>query len=114
MIAKDRPGQLRRNGLPSSGGMHWFGDLVLKSQGEDFAEVSIEPPHERDENFRPTILMERIAKALTVHGPFPSKNALEKAVPGRAQTIRDALAYLILDGYVSDSTPYALLRPYTP
>ena len=113
-IAKDRIGQLRRNGLPSSGGMHWFGDLVLKSQGEDFAEVSIEPPHERDENFRPTILMERIAKALTVHGPFPSKNALEKAVPGRAQTIRDALAYLILDGYVSDSTPYALLRPYTP
>ena len=28
-IAKDRPGQLRRNALPSTGGSYWFGDLVL-------------------------------------------------------------------------------------
>ena len=42
-VAKDRPGQLRRNALPSGNGLHWYGDLVLKSVDEDFAEVTIYP-----------------------------------------------------------------------
>ena len=28
-VAKDRPGQLRKHALSSSGGLHWMGDLVL-------------------------------------------------------------------------------------
>jgi len=113
-IAKDRPGQLRKNALPGADNMFWYGDLVLTSKGEDFAEVAIEPPHERDESFRPTILMERVAKALQQYGSLPSKTALEKAVTGRAQSVRDALEYLILDGYVTAKVPYKLIKPYTP
>jgi len=111
-IAKDRPAQLRRHGLPSGGGMHWFGDLVVKSHGEEFAEVSIEPPIERSEEFRPTVLMGRISDALTEHGPMAARK-IEITVRGKAATIREALAYLQLDGYVSDSTPHELLRPYS-
>lgn len=112
-IAKDRPGQLRKNALPSDM-LHWYGDLVLKSEGEEFAEISITPPHEKDENFRPTIYMDRVAQAITKHGSIPSKNSLEKAVSGRAETVRSALEYLILDGYVTPRAPYTLIKPYTP
>ena len=112
-IAKDRPAQLRKQALPSSGGMFWFGDLVVQSHAEDFAEVSIEPPAERDEDFRPTVLMGRIADALTAHGPLAQRRICV-AVKGKAVTIRAALDCLILDGYVSADTPHALLKPYRP
>ena len=61
------------------GGMHWYGDLVLDSHAEDFAEVTIEPPHERAEDFRPTVLMARIAAALTEHGPLAQRRILAAA-----------------------------------
>ncbi len=112
-LAKDRPGQLRRHGLPSSGGMHWYGDLVLESHGDGFIEASIEPPHERSADFRPTALMEQIAKALESHGELSGKK-IELAVTGKAESIRKALGYLQLDGYVTDTTPHKLLKPYPP
>lgn len=105
-IAKDRPGQLRRHGLPSSGGMVWFGDLVLTSHDEAFAEVSVEPPSERSEDFRPTVLMGRVADALTKHGPLAQRR-LDMAVTGKAVSIRNALDCLILDGYVSEHSAQA-------
>lgn len=111
-IAKDRPAQLRRNGLPSAGGLYWYGDLVLASHGEQFAEVSIEPPFEHSEDFRPTLLMGRIAAALTEHGPLSARK-IELAVRGKAASIREALTYMQLDGYVSDCTPHELLKPYS-
>jgi hypothetical protein len=110
-IAKDRPGQLRRHGLPSSGGLHWFGDLVLDSQSETFAELEIEAPNERDPNWRPTELMQRVADALRQHGPL-SQRRIEAAVTGKSATLRAAVDYLILDGYVSDKTPHTLLKSY--
>lgn len=112
-IAKDRPGQLRRNGLASSGGMHWYGDLVLDSQDEAWCQVSIEAPTERGDDFRPTVLMGRIAKALEAHGPLSGKK-LEAAITGKATSIRQAITFLQLDGYVSDSTPHRLVKPYPP
>ncbi len=112
-LAKDRPGQLRKHGLPSSAGMVWYGDLVLDSHGDSFAEVSIEPPTERADGFRPTVLMGRISDALTEHGPLAQRR-LDVAVTGRAASIRAALDYLILDGYVSEKTPHELLKPYSP
>jgi hypothetical protein len=114
-IAKDRPGQLRRNALPSGGNLHWYGDLVLESHDESFAEVSVHPPIERDENFRPTIYMDRIAKALTkAGGSMQSKNMIESAVQGKAAVVRSALDWLIQDGYVSSTAPYKLIKPYVP
>ena len=109
-IAKDRPGQLRRHALPSSGGSWWFGDLVLDASGA-LLEVSIEPPTERSEDFRPTVLMCRIAEALAHHGPLAGRR-IDAAVTGKATSIRSALDYLILDGFVSEKTPHELLKPY--
>jgi hypothetical protein len=110
-IAKDRPGQLRHCALPSGNSMHWYGDLVLESHGEDFAELSIQPPHEADENFRPTHLMQQIADLLAAKGPL-SENIIETSVRGKNDRKRQAINYLILDGYVSEKTPHALLKPY--
>jgi hypothetical protein len=112
-IAKDRPGQLRRHGLPSSGGMFWFGDLVLDSHAETFAEVTIEAPSEHGDDFRPTVIMGRIADALTKHGPLAARK-IEDIVTGKGATIRQALTYLQVDGFVSNETPHTLLKPYPP
>lgn len=115
-IAKDRPGQLRKNALPSTGGMFWAGDLVLTSHADGFAEVEVTAPTERSErgeDFRPTVLMARIVAALEKHGPL-SQRRICAAVTGKAASIRDALDFLILDEYVSESTPHTLLKPYQP
>jgi hypothetical protein len=109
-ITKDRPGQLRRHGLPSSGGLHWFGDLVVDSHDQDNAEVTVEAPNERSDDWRPVVLMERIVKVLE-NGPLAQRRICV-AVQGKTPSIRDALDYLILDGYVSEKTPHELLKPY--
>ena len=110
-IAKDRPGQLRKNGLPSSGGLHWYGDLVVDSYDQDNAEVSVEPPVEHSDDWRPVVLMERISKALELHGPLAQRRIIA-AVQGKTDSIRSALDFLILDGFVSEKPPHELLKPY--
>jgi AAA domain len=111
-IAKDRPGQLRVNGLPSGGGLQWYGDLVLESHDRDFAEVSVEPPHERDESFRPTLLMTKIAEALGSAAQPMSQRQLLALVRGKDATKRDAFALLVAEGYISGKTPHTLVKPY--
>lgn len=110
-IAKDRPGQLRRHALASSGGQHWFGDLVLTSHSEAVAEVALAAPLEQAEEFRPTVLMTRIADAITEYGPL-SQRRLLTAVGGKRDNAIKALHFLQLDGYVSEQTPHELLKPY--
>jgi hypothetical protein len=114
-IAKDRPGQLRRHALPSSGGLHWFGDLVLTSHAEAFSELEVAAPVERgaETTYRPTVLMARIVAALEEHGPLAQRRICA-AVTGKTPSIREALDFLILDGYVTEATPHALLKPYQP
>ncbi|MBA2953449.1 AAA family ATPase [Nocardioides sp. MAH-18] len=110
-IAKDRPGYLRAKSLPGTGGLSWFGDFVLISHAAEFAEAEVEAPRERDDDFRPTELMRRICDLLAEKGP-QSQRTIRAAIGGRSETVTSALAYLALDGYVSDSTPRELLRPY--
>lgn len=110
-IAKDRPGQLRKNALPSSGGMFWAADLVLTSHAEGFAEVEVTAPEKRGGEFRPTAVMSRIAAALTEHGPM-SQRAILVSVGGKRQTAADALTLMIRDGFVSAGTPHSLIREY--
>jgi hypothetical protein len=112
-VVKDRPGQLRRNARPSTGGLHWYADLVLESHHDEFVEASLQAPAERSEEFRPTVLMGRIADALALHGPL-SQRKLLALVKGNRGTAIDALVHLQIDGYVSDETPHALLKPYPP
>lgn len=114
-VGKDRPAQLRKHGLPSSGGLYWFGDLVVDSR-TPIVEVSIEPPHERSDDFRPTVLMQRISDALAKHGPL-SQTKIRAVVGGQAQAASKALTLLVLDGYVSEGDskhPHQLIKPYAP
>ena len=111
-ISKDRPGQVRRHALPGREGLWWFADLVITSHNEVFVEVELAPPIEHAEDFRPTVLMARIAAVLTEHGP-QSQRRIIAGTKGKTESIRDALDLLILDGYVSEKTPHELLKPYS-
>lgn len=112
-IAKDRPGQLRRHALPHTSGLHWFADLVVTSHSEKVATVELAPPTERIEDFRPTVLMTKVAAALDEHGALPQRR-LCTAVGGKRDNAIAALNFLILDGYVTEKTPHELIKPYPP
>ncbi len=112
-IAKDRPGQLRRHGLPSSGGMVWYGDLSITSHDERFAEVEVKAPATRQpEPFRPTHVMAKIAASLGEHGELSGRQ-IQTLVGGKAATLRDAISLLQIEGYVSNKSPHTLLKPYS-
>ncbi len=110
-IAKDRPGQLRRHGLPSSGGLHCFGDLVITSESEKMAHVEIVRPVERPKSPQPTHIMRAVVAAIEEHGPLSGKQ-LEALVKGRATTIRQAVTLLGIEGVLTTTTPFHVLKPY--
>jgi hypothetical protein len=56
--------------------------------------------------------MARIMEELTKRGELKSQNLVETAVRGKATVIREALRWLILDGYVTDKPPYKILKPW--
>lgn len=115
-IAKDRPAQIRRHALPGGRNpMHWFADLVIRSQGEDFAEAHLYPPIQRtDDPVEDTETDSKAAQeeadikereqavlaALTKASEPMSKNALEDLIPGRASVTRRALTRLVHAGRV--------------
>jgi hypothetical protein len=117
-VAKDRPGQLRRHALPGRGGLAWFADLVVDSTAAELVDASLDPPAENDGPFRPTVLMGRVADALTrAAEPLTTRGVLDR-VTGKQDAIRHALACLIDDGYVAVETGprsarlHRLARPY--
>lgn len=118
-LAKDRIGQLRRHALPGSGQQPWLADLVLNSHGEDFVEASMPAPISRPDDFRPTVLMSKIAAAID-GAPTPlSQTDIEDRVRGKAQNVRSALAHLIDEGYVvvepgpRNARLHRLVKPFT-
>jgi hypothetical protein len=111
LIAKDRPGQLRKHAERRKDGLGWFGDLILTSHDESYSEFEIRPPEARSGEFKPTHLMTRVSDALTIHGPM-SQRQIIATVGGKRDYVINALALLQRDGYVSDKTPYELLMPY--
>lgn len=102
-IAKDRPAQLRRHALPHSSGMHWFADLVIASQCEEFAEAQLRPPapradddHQAEaEGKRLAELQTAILAALAKARQPLSKAEVEDRVTGKAADKRRALAALV-------------------
>lgn len=117
-IAKDRPGYLRQHGRVSQG-LFWYADLVMISRDASFVELELEPPPEpRDVGtYRPTILMQRISDAMVRAREPLSQRGIEDRVKGNAKNIREALAFLVDDGYVqveqtSRSKAHTLIRPY--
>lgn len=107
-VAKDRPGQIRKNGLSHSSGMHWYADLVVKSESAEFAEAHLYAPIQRDEEDRQEDeerkrlngikrkVLEAVGKAKE---PLTGKG-IEDRVTGRATDVRRAVADLIDSGQI--------------
>ncbi|MFF4847968.1 DNA primase [Streptomyces sp. NPDC001194] len=107
-IAKDRPAQLRKNGLPHSSGMHWYADLVIKSETVEFAEAHLYAPVQRDEQERQEdeeqkrlgALKRKVLDALAkAKAPLTGKG-IEDRVTGKAADVRRAVAELIDSGQI--------------
>lgn len=108
-VAKDRPGQIRKNGLAHSSGMHWFADLVVKSESAEFAEAHLYAPAPRDEDDQKADeeaakidgLKRKVIEALAgAPEPLPGKG-IEDRVTGKAVDVRRAVAALVDGGQVS-------------
>jgi hypothetical protein len=100
-IAKDRPGQLRRHALPHSSGLHWFADFTLRSHDETFTEASLYPPTEQQGPFRPTSLMRKVSDAIAGATAPLSVRGVQDRVTGNKDAVRQALARLVDEGFVS-------------
>lgn len=111
-IAKDRPGQLRKHALPSSG-LHWFADVVLDATGAGVVLVSVAAPESKTgpSESRPTVLMTKISKALEERGPLSQRQILT-LVGGKRDYAVKALTFLTIDGYVTEKTPHQLIKAY--
>ncbi|MFF5004107.1 hypothetical protein ACFY3G_14830 [Streptomyces phaeochromogenes] len=115
-VAKDRPAQVRKNALPGGkSAMHWFADLVIKSDGDEFAEAHLYAPIQRvDDPAEMTVEDEKqaraeaeiaergeaVLKALAKVTEPLSQTAIENLMPGRASVTRRALTRLVHDGRV--------------
>jgi hypothetical protein len=119
LVRKDRPGQLRRHGIPAHDGLFWYADLVVESRAEEFAEVWLPAAKEQAlAVFRPTGLMAKVCAVLAQHPNGLSKNAIETSVGGKAATVRGALDLLVSEGYVTagrvgTANVHKLARPFT-
>lgn len=108
-VAKDRPGQIRKNGLSHSSGMHWYADLVVKSETQEYAEAHLYAPRERDPEDREADedekrigkLKSKVLEALAgAKAPLPGKG-IEDRVAGRAVDVRRAVAALVDAGRIT-------------
>lgn len=119
-VEKDRHGQVRGTAtVCSTGGRDWAGDLVVDSTGP-VLDAYLEPPAVQVGPFRPTVMMQRVSEALAgAAGPLSTRD-VEDRVPGKAATVRQALALLVDEGHVAidpghhNSKQHRLLSPYPP
>jgi AAA domain len=106
---KDRPGY-----LPNP----IIGKLVLESDGEAVA-YRLEAEHGRKgDQFRPTVLMERVSEFLEAQPGPVARRAVEDGVAGKDKAKRQALDLLTAEGYATETAgPHGaqlveLVRPY--
>lgn len=118
-LSKDRHGQVEPHAVPSTGGKRWLADFVVDSSGP-FTEAVLHSPAARnpDEPFVPTAVMTKVSAALVKADKPLSGREVEDRVPGKAQTIRLALAALVDEGHVAveigarNARLHRLLKPY--
>ncbi|MFI5684649.1 AAA family ATPase [Streptomyces sp. NPDC051636] len=118
-IAKDRPGQLRREALPHKSGLFWFADLVVDATEAGLIEAVLYPPIQSDDT--PTEasaeeaqkakaeadIKERAEAVIAVLSKAAeplSKTSIEELVEGRASVTRRALTRLVHEGRVEVTT----------
>lgn len=102
VVVKDRNGQVRPHAVTSAGGRAWIADLVVTGQDDGSVRVELEEPAVSSGDFRPTILMGRICEALTKAGtPLGTRDVLDRVKGKRADQVRQALALLVDEGFVT-------------
>ncbi|UJV46673.1 AAA family ATPase [Streptomyces sp. AMCC400023] len=107
-VAKDRPGQIRKNGLSHSSGMHWYADLVVKSESAEFAQAHLYAPTQRDEADREADedekringLKRQVLEAVRKAPAALTGKGIEDRVTGKAADIRRAVAGLVDSGQI--------------
>ncbi len=98
-IAKDRPGHVRGNAHGKV-----IAEFTLDASGDALVLVAhlMPPGHETGragDTFEPTILMEKISRAVQLN-PGLSKKAIEDLTNGKAATKRLAIELLVTRGYI--------------
>lgn len=110
---KDRPAYLTR---PRAASLEFTSDRASGAIG--FRILAASDPDEDGDGFRPTFLMERVSRWLEERGEPVSRNALDRARLGNHEYVRQAVGFLVLDGYASESKGArgailtASVRPY--
>jgi hypothetical protein len=102
-IEKDRPGQLRQHAQGRR-----LADLHLESDPATSTTLRAElkcpeGAVQHTDQWQPTHLMEAISDFIrdcNANGEHPSQHTIEDGVRGKAEYVREALAYLVRDGYV--------------
>jgi hypothetical protein len=113
LIAKDRPGQLRKHGQRRPDGLTDFGELIVDCQTETDAEFEIRPSIERTGQFRPTVVMAKISNVFEQHDDKAmSQREVLDIVGGKSTTARHAFSLLRIEGYISEK-PHKLIRSYS-
>jgi AAA domain len=94
-LLKDRPGYLQQHTV----GARILADVRFDSVDEH-VRVELGPPQDTAAaDFRPTALMERVSRYLTLNGDQTS-NAITDGVTGKRQYVLQALRVLVEEGYV--------------
>ena len=116
-VTKDRPGHVRANSKEAK----IAGTVLLTSTADGSVTMKIQAPQMGEHNrLRPTHLMEKVSKTLEAASSPLSKNAVEKAVAGKAEYVRLAIQTLIDEKFIGiengsrNSLNLKLLKPYRP
>jgi AAA domain len=112
-LLKDRPGYLQQHTV----GARVLADVRLDS-AEEGVTVALGPPQDTAAaDFRPTALMERVSRYLTLKSD-QTFNAIADGVTGKRQFVQQALRVLVEEGYVEakpgprQSLIHSNLRPF--
>lgn len=106
-LAKDRPGLQRQHGRPAKDGLTYWGDLTIESLEGRYVELGIKPPPPpedvaaQSERPRPTIIMERVSKAVEGAKEPLTTRLLRARVQGKGVVIDQAVAALVDEGFLA-------------
>jgi hypothetical protein len=96
-VTKDRPGAVREHSKEAK----FAGTVELKSTHDGMVTMVIHSPQNTSgDRTRPTHLMEQVSKTLESATSPLSKNAVEKAIKGKAEWVRIAIQILIDEKFV--------------
>jgi hypothetical protein len=115
-VAKDRRGGVRAAAVRTPKGKDLAAVVTIDDTGEG-TRIRVERPTSEG-GWRPTFYMQKVSICLESQSQPISQNRVEDEVPGNARYVREALAFLVEDGYVqrtegpNRSRMHASIKPY--